>query len=455
MLSPLLCSLLTLTIATPGLAPAPTATLSIDDAVARVVDEHPVIIASHHAVASAEATTDSAASAWLPRIDVEAWYRLNGPVPELNLDTGLTLPGQTEPLTIQRDLGTLHNTGATIAVGWRVYDFGARDARTSATEAAVRAASAQGGEQAAELAFAARTAYLASLFFAAVQDTTRRTLDVARASLEDARARQAAGINNALAVAAQQTRIADLSARMSDAVADETKMRASLNLLLGLSQDARLTLTDPLDQLAARAWSRDAAPTSVSQRHPTLARLDAAEDAMLAAKNAADRAALPTLDLFARAGVQYPATFVETDRAGLIYAAGVSLKWRVFDGGALSGRALASAERAAELRALADAARRNLARALSDARSKAAAASGQADASAQRIAAAQTYVDVATSALAAGLGTALDLQNAEALLDQAQLARVKARFDAATADAMRLRALGIAALANPSAGASP
>ncbi|TNF36506.1 MAG: hypothetical protein EP329_05145, partial [Deltaproteobacteria bacterium] len=106
-------------VATPG---------SLDAVVSAVVARHPALAAKHTAADTSRIQASQADHAWLPQVSADGWYRYSQPLPTLSFDTGLTIPGQTEPMKIERELGTPHSAGAQVTVGWRAWDFGARSA---------------------------------------------------------------------------------------------------------------------------------------------------------------------------------------------------------------------------------------------------------------------------------------------------------------------------------------
>lgn len=428
-----------------------SATLTLEEAVARALGRSPVVAAQGFAVAATEAKAAQAKSAWFPRVSTSAWYRASGPVPELALDTGFTLPGAAAPLTIRRELGSPHSAGVSATVGWRALDFGARDARIAAAEAMTRAARADGDARAAELAFAVRAAYLTAALDDELVAVTERALDRARADLKTAEDRRRVGLAGDLGVAASSSRVAELEARLAEARENGNAAREALALALGLPPGAPIVLADELTALAPGEGPPGGGDVDAT---PALAGLRATAAALAEEDAARARSRLPTVDLFAQGAFQYPRTFIDTDEAGLTWAAGVTLAWDAFDGGLVSAQRDELAEKRAQLGALADASREETARALAQATAQGRSARAALAAGEKLVAAAETYVKAARGALAAGTGTDLEVRAAETALDQANLGLLRAHFAAAMAHAQRLRALGVA-MATPGPTPSP
>lgn len=427
-------------------APAALAApLSLDAAVSRALDRHPALTAADRAGTAAHARTRQAKTAWLPRVNVDGAYRYQGPVPELAIDTGLTLPGASEPLSITREIGTAHVASLSVTAGWRALDFGARTARIAAAKAMERAAVADGAERQADIAQAVRMAYLGVVFQDEVARVTQGALAVTRDGLARAEAGLAAGLASKVRVASARARAAELESRLVAATEGRERVMATLRILLGLPPDAPLELTDGFELFESL---HPATPEST----PTDARLAASGEALSRQEQAVRRSALPTLDLYATAGYQYPRTFVETDTAGFVWAAGVKLSWEAFDGTLRARQRDELAARRAEVEALRQAAAEDTQRRVLDADAALRTARAERASAAIQVEAAQTYLEAARGGESGGTATALEVRQAEEGLDQARLAEIKARFDAAVAASERLRALGWAQADNAGEG---
>jgi outer membrane protein len=423
-----------------GLAMAPMAwatPLSVDDAVTRALGRHPALTAAERAGDAAHARTRQAKTAWLPRVSVDGAYRYQGPVAELAIDTGLTLPGATEPLSITREIGTAHIASVSVTAGWRALDFGARTSRIAAARAMERAAVAEGDEREAEIAQAVRMAYLGVLFQDEVARVTQGALDVTRDAVARAESGLAAGLASKVRVASARARAAELQSRLIAATEGRERVLATLRLLLGLAPTAPIELTDGFERFDAPG---PAAPPST----PTDARLAASGEALSLQEQSVRRSALPTLDVYATGGYQYPRTFVETDKAGFVWAAGVKLSWEVFDGALRSRQREELGARQAEVAALRQAASEDTERRVVDADAALRTARAARESAVVQVETAQIYLDAARGGESGGTATALEVRQAEEALDQARLAEIKARFDAAVAASERLRALGVA-----------
>ncbi|MFH0899887.1 MAG: TolC family protein [Pseudomonadota bacterium] len=452
--------------------------MGIEQAVRHGLLRHPSIVAAGHASAAADIRVGETETAWYPRIMVNASYRYAGPISEIVLP----LPnGPPKELA----LGSAHNAATGASAGWRVVDFGARGFRTEAARAAASATKAEGQERSVDLAAAIRSAYLSVLLFDEVRAATGRSLEVARKDLGEQESRRAAGLGSALETAGAEARVADLEGQLAEASENRARALNNLKTMLGLPAASRLELTDSLAHLAndgagaatssaAETTAASATPTASAAssaaaaaaggdgdggvgrdsqpaepsagEHPTIARLAALEQAVVLERKSVARASLPTLDLFGSLQYQFPRTPVESDEAGIAYAAGATLSWDLFDGDLRRRQRQELQARSAEIHALSLAAREQIARQAADASYHRRSALVEEQAAERRLKAAETYLRAAGAALRAGTGTSLDVLRAQEGVDRARLAQLKARFELALARVEELRAEGIAAL---------
>ena len=422
--------------------PAFAEPLSLDAAVRAAIARSPALIAAARSADGADARVAQAETAWLPRVTVESKYVFAGPLPELVIDTGLTPPGAAGPLVVQRTMGSEHHFTAGATVGWRAVDFGARDVAADAAESAARAARLDGEARATELAWGVRSAWLGARLLEEVAAVTERSLASTAADLKVAVARKEAGLGNTVAVAGLEARAAELEARRTDALIGRERAVSTLRLLTGLPKGAPVELDGDLPTTEGAA-AADGMPA-------TVARLEALTEAARESHEALGRGYWPTLDVFAGFGVQYPETSFAEDGWNISYQAGVALTWPVFDGMLRSRQRDEAAAKIAELEALGQAAREEAERSAVDADARLASARASALAAVRAEQTAEVYARAARAAETAGIGTDLEVRKAEEVLDQARLAALRSRYEAAMARSDALRAHGMTGLARTS-----
>lgn len=420
-----------------GRQPSGGIAVSQEGAVRRAVARSPVVRAARHGASAARARVRQARTAWLPRVKLQGGYQLIGPVSQLSIVQ--QVDPMPEPISITRDIGSLHNASVGLSVAWRAYDFGARDVLAKAAEAQAAAARAEGAERAAQVAYATRASYLATLFFEEMARVTRRSLQTARAEQRNERIKKKAGVGNDLDLARIQSRVADLEARLTRARQERARALTTLRILLGLPAGATLQLTDSLERLALAPPGKG---EGGSAKHPSLIRLGALRRAARLQLKRQFWSYFPTLDVVGQVKYQYPKNFFETDKAGFAYMAGVLLTWNVFDGDLLRRQRAESRARIRQVESLQRATREEVTRKSADARAKVRIAQASAASARKMVSAADVYVRAARTARAAGTGTALEVRKAADALDGARLALAKAWFDSGLARAEQLLAEG-------------
>ena len=413
-------------------------TLSQEQAVERTLERHPAIEAAARAVDVADARQSEVESAWLPRLKADASYMLIGPLQELTIDTGITPPGQTAPISIQKELGSIHNASVGVTLTWRALDFGVRIVQAQAAEALARAERAQGEAQKAEIAYAVRAAYLGARFFQEMEAVTSGSLTVAEAELRDRTLQRKAGIGSDLDVARIEMRAAELRAQQTRAHQERARAITTLRLLIGADPRTELVLSDDLRKLG----TSPVPPVGPTDDSPARQRIAALAEA---AELDSDRLwwqYWPTIDLVGNVKYQYPKNYFETDVGGPAYSAGAVWSWNIFDGDLIRRQRVEAEAKAAQLRAQDRAVGEDIERKQAEAEAQVRTAEAATESAASTKAAAETYLRAAKAGLEAGSGTALEVRQASDSVDQAELTALRAYFDAALARAAALLAQG-------------
>ncbi len=423
-----------------GPVAAQSTNLSQEQAVTMATQGHPAVEAAAHAVTAAEARTSQTRTAWIPRIKAEAGYMLVAPVQEMVLEQQVDLPAPLGPQTIaiEREMGSLHSFSAGVSAGWRVFEMGARLARTDAAEALERAARAEAEGQAVQIAYAVRSAYQASCFAEEVETVTQSSLEVAQTELKNEEIKRKAGIGNDLDLARAQMRVAKLEAQLGRATEEKKRFHATLRLLLNLKPTAQLTLTDDLKTLGTAATGGPLRP----EQHPTKKKIAAQAAAIEHEHERLWRTYWPTIDIMGSAKYQYPKNAFANDEGGMIYTAGAMLTWTVFDGDLIRRKRSETEAKLAAMKASSRAADTEIARQQSDAEAQMRAAQADVAAAERTLQAAEVYNRAAEASLDAGTGTSLEVSQAAEKMDQARLGLLKAYLDSARGRAAFLRAAG-------------
>jgi outer membrane protein TolC len=397
--------------------------LTLEHAVSLALARAPELKALHQREAADRARVKQARSAYLPRVGLEARYLAHWPKNELPIDLStLPFPAGTAP-----DIGAIddiHHFDAELKVQLRLFDL-ARGARVDAARQATKSSRAGRRDQACRVGFAVRMTFLAALYARDVARIAGVSLAQARREEERARLRQGVGTGTAVGLAQARIRVASLTAQQAGAQVELARQRQRLASLIGVQRLP--ALRGDLAQLA------QGAPRPEVTNHPMLAQLAAAERAAKLSAKSVSRTLVPTLSLFANAGLQYPRALQL--ELGPVVSAGAVLSWSIFDGQRRSGQVAEAEAKARSLHAKRRAARDELQRRLIDAQSKVEVAKVALKAARETLKHTRVYLRVAKAAVASGTGTDLDVHNAELGVDRAQMAEQKALFDAASARA--------------------
>lgn len=396
-------------------APASAAPIAMEPLVSQALARSPALRSALKTVESQRALETAARAAYWPQLDAGAGLQ----------ETTSISPAQTsvQPFT----LGNLSlNASQTLLT------FGKRAASVEQAEAATAQALAQARLTAAEVAYAARQSYLTWAQAEGLAATAALQIGYAEATLKDAEARFKAGVAPKLDVTRARTAVSRARATLATAKAQTAVSRRRLAAALG--QNAPVDgepLFPGLQAPAARDWEAEAAD------HPALAALTAQAERALAAAAAAERAGLP--DLAANASVGYRTRDWAGQPNGFV---GLNLGWPLFTGFAISARAEAA-------RASAEAARLSLEARRLEIRASAEAAAQTLKGVQETLPAVKAALEAARANLVqaqgryrGGVGTILEVADAQSLLASAQDDDVRATTAYHLALADLQRALG-------------
>lgn len=242
--------------------------LTLDDAVARAVRQHPSIRAARAGVREAEARADQARSAWLPRLDVtEAWQRGDQPVFVFG---SLLAQRQFQEANFAVDAlnypPAITNYRTAISVEQLVFDGGRRESGVRQAQLGEQLASLQGQDAALALRVAATQAYGEILMALAQSKASDAALQSADEDLRRAERRRDAGMGTDADVLALRVHQARMRERQITARSRESIARAQLNDVMGEPLDRVYALqlpSPPAEELPAPG---DMEPDALTRR---------------------------------------------------------------------------------------------------------------------------------------------------------------------------------------------
>jgi len=331
------------------------------------------------------------------------------------------------------------STGLGAQASWRIYDFGATAANIRAAELSAEASGASVGTTVLDIRNGVEIAYLAAVARRRLVQVAEATVKSEDAHLDQAKRFVAAQAKDPIEVAQAQSRDANAKSALAQAQSDEAIALANLRSAIGW--------VDPESSpIVAASWPAPAdveppvlgalVDTARKQR-PEIVQLDkqlAAADADLDAAHAERR---PVLS--ASASTQWsPGTGNWEPEPS--WSAGLSLSWTLFDGGRAAADARIARANVQGAIAQRDALLVSLTSELDSARSQIVANRANVRASTEAVTAARAQLKLADARYTQGLGSQIELADAQTAVTTAEGNLVQAEFQLATAWAQLHRA---------------
>lgn len=303
--------------------------LTLADAVARTTERNPAIAGARAAEQAAAAGADQVRAGWLPRVEyAEGWQRSNQPVFVFGSLLAQSRFGASNfALDALNHPDALGNFRGALTVEQSLADL-AQPARMRVAIVARDTAALATSALRRDLALAATRAYGQVLVAATARRAAQAAVDAAGEDRARAEHRRDAGLATDADVLAFQVHAAAMKARLSQATADETIARSTLNDLMGVPLDAIFAL----EEIASNAFSLATDPASLERE--ALERREVARQAELQERGAEARKALARAAFLPRAGFQAGYEFDGKAWSGRQswWAAGVEVRWNLFNG---------------------------------------------------------------------------------------------------------------------------
>jgi outer membrane protein TolC len=417
---------------------------SLGELVDLALSRDPTTRAAWHDARAAAAESGSRRTSWLPSLDVSATVAHQRPA-----------GGQGRLPAFTSDSAT-----GSVALTWLLLDLGVRSALVTEGDRLLDAARLGEHAAVADLVLRVEESYFGYLASSALVEAQGAAVAQAEASLASAEGRRRAGLATIADVLQARTALSQSRLALQQFEGQTLATRGALATLAGFPPTAALevgALPAQVDAASART-SVDDLITRAAARNPDVGRARAAAEAAEARTRAASRALYPTLSLQAGASRSY--TFesadpqVRDDRLGSAgWSVGLVLRLPLLDGLGLRSAYDALAARAAAdaAHSRADATEQRVALDVWTSYQGLRTAGDRIGTSKELLASAQASTDVARGRYAEGVGSILDLLNAQAALEQARAEDVRARADFLVALARLARASGRLELAPPGA----
>lgn len=451
----------------PDAAAAETRLISLDAAVRQALQANPTLDEAEAAVRRARAVVDEARALQLPRLDGNARFTVQGPIPSFTFTTPPSAPGE-QPRTQEISLGRTFTRNFSVGASYNPDPFGRLRANREGAQRNVNVA--RGGYYITqnELVFAVQSLYLQALRSRELIQVSREALEAAQEQLRVAEAGLRAGTAAQFDVLRSSVQVANNRQNLVTAEGTYRRSLAALAEVLSLQDTSRLELVpvalppepdqvaadtarevlEPDNpQLASGALVGTPVPGSVEtalseafNRRPEIYQAEWARRAAQSRVRFERLGNYPSIDL--SAGFQYNpdvAGFAVVDKTWSLIANVAIPIWDAGLARARTRQARADVDAAAaRLRAQQDAVREEVRRSLVDLEEAAERRRSAQANSAQ----AREALRVARVRYQAGLGTTVEVTDAEAALTQARANEVNAGYDYLSALSALNRSLG-------------
>ncbi|MBV8758181.1 MAG: TolC family protein [Deltaproteobacteria bacterium] len=334
---------------------------------------------------------------------------------------------------------TQESTGLSATATWRIYDFGLTRANVNAAQANAEAASAGIGTTGLDIRTNVELAYLEAVARGRLILVAQATVKSEEAHLDQAKRFVAAQAHDPIEVQQAQARAANARSALAQAQSNEAVALANLRAAIGWLDPTRAPAVDPSWPTPSEQEPPDLAGLvdNARKNRPEIVAADkqiAAADASLTAAHAERR---PILS--AQAGTAWnPGTGDWSPQP--TWQAGLTLSWLAWDAGrSRADVRVANANRESAI-ASRDALLVSLTSALESARAQIVSNRANVQASNEAVAAAQAELKLAEARYAQGLGSQIELADAQTAVTTAEGNLVQAEWQLADAWASLRRA---------------
>lgn len=333
------------------------------------------------------------------------------------------------------------STGLSAQLSWRIYDFGQTRANVRAAEASAAAVASATGVTNLDIESSVSIAFLEAVARARLVGVAEATVKSEDVHLDQARKFVAAQAKDPIEVAQAQSRAANARSALATAQSNAAVALANLRSAIGWV-DPSVTFvieqtwpTPPIDEPVPLG----ALVQTARQRRPELAQADKQVAAAEASLTAAEAERRPVLS--AQAVTQYsPGTGDWTPDPS--WSAGLTLSWNLLDGGRSSADQRVARANVTAAVAQRDALLVSMTAQLESSRSRIIANRANVIASNEAVTAARAQLKLADARYTQGLGSQIELADAQTAVTTAEGNLILAEWQLADAWAQLRRALG-------------
>jgi outer membrane protein TolC len=336
-----------------------------------------------------------------------------------------------------------YNTGLSAGASWRIYDFGLTHANVVAAEANEDAAKAGYSVSSLDVRRDVEIAFLEALARKRLVLVAQATVKSEAAHLDQAKRFVAAQAKDPIEVAQAQARASNAQSTLAQAQSDEAVALANLRAAIGWLDPARAPAVDPNWPTPVSQDPSDLTELVATARkyRPEIVQLDKEIYAANASVTAAHAERRPVLS--ANGGIAYsPFPNANSWPEQPSWQAGLTLSWQLLDGGRSRADVLVANANLLSAQAQRDALLVSLTSAIEASRAQIVANKANVEASTEGVTAAQAELKLAEARYAQGLGSQIELADAQTAVTTASGNLITAEWNLAAAWATLRRALG-------------
>jgi outer membrane protein len=427
-------------------APAQTPrVLTLEQALRTARERQPQIRQAQAAARAADARVDEARAGWLPQVSASAAYQRTTanfiprpsllPVCNAGQTTNCLPPGNQA----NNSWDTANFFNNSLTVNQLIWDFGQTTGRLHSTQAQADAFRSSERNTQQQIDLVVRSSFFDARANKALVKVAAETLDNQVKHLEQVDAFVHAGTRPDIDLFQSRTDVANAKVQLINAQNSYGVSRAQLNQAMGVEQDTDYDVADDaLPALANEDASTDDLMPEALKARPDVLAIEQQVKALLNALSSIRGAYWPTFA--ASAGATQGGT--KLDDLGWNVQAGVSLTWNLYQGGFTTGQVHeAEANVAAQVAAL-DSLRLQVRLDVDQARLALRAAKASTGAAAEALLNARERLKLAEGRYQTGIGSIIELDDAQVAVTTAAAQAVQADYRVATARAQLAKALG-------------
>ena len=407
--------------------------VSMQQAVDVALKQHPSLRQNRAAIDAAEGRIDLAKVPLRPTVSVSASLTAGSsrPAPCAG-DMTMTCGGFFDPTA---------STGLAAVANWRIWDFGATKARVREAELNAAAIAAAVDTTTLDIRRNVEVAYLEAVARQRLVVVSQATVQSEELHLDQAKKFVAAQAKDPIEVVQAQARAANARSTLAQARAAEAVALASLRSAIGWADAA----TAPAVVSQWPVPSENDPPQlgalvdDARKHRPEIAQLDRQ---ILAAEAGVDSAYADRRPVLSATAQTQWSPGTEDWRPQPSWSAGLTLSWMLWDGGRSSANAKIARANVAAAMAERDALLVELTSGLEAARAEIIANRAAVDASREAVTAAQAQLKLAEARYKQGLGSQIELADAQTAVTTAEGNLIQAEWQLATAWTSLRRALG-------------